>query len=129
MTTLKSLIERDGVRADVSYGASVPTPEDFRDSTAWTVVLRRKGRKLSVPFFTGSAITEDPTAHVVLDCVLSDALIGEDTFEGFASEFGYEEDSRKAYATWESCVKMARKVRKFLQDADTFEEYAYADRD
>lgn len=127
MTTLKSLIRRDNVRADVRYGSSEPTPENFANSTPWTVTLHRKRRKLTVSFYTGSAITEDPTAHDVLDCLLSDASAGEQTFEDFAGEFGYEEDSREAHATWESCEKMAKRVRKFLGDA--FEDYAYADRD
>lgn len=129
MTTLNNLMERDEVRADVSYGSSEPTPENFQGCTPWTVTMIRKGRRISVPFYTRPAIAEDPTAHDVLDCVLSDALAGEQDFEDFASDFGYDEDSRKAYATWEACGKLAARVRRFLGDDETFDEYAYADRD
>jgi hypothetical protein len=127
VTTLKDLIARDNVREDVRYGTDGPIPENFAGFSPWTVTLRRKRRQLTVPFYTGPAITEDPTAHGVLDCLLSDASAGEQTFEDFADEFGYDQDSRKAYATWESCVKMAERVRTFLGDA--FEEYLYSERD
>lgn len=129
MTTLTSLIERDSVRAEVRYGSNEPTPDGFVEFNPWTVTLRRKRRQLSVPFYTGPAITEDPDVHNVLDCILSDALAGEQDFEDFARDYGYDEDSRRAYTTWEACGKMAERVRRFLVDADTFEEYAYADRD
>lgn len=128
MTTLKDLIERDRVRAEVWYGTSEPTPENFQGSTPWTVILHRKGQHLRVPFYTGPAITEDPTTHDVLDCVLSDALAGEQSFEDFAHDFGYDTDSREAYATWEVCGKLAVRVREFLVYSEFFEEYAYADR-
>lgn len=127
MTTLKGLITRDKVRADVTYGTDKPVPRAFADSNPWTVTLHRKRRKLTVPFFTGPAITEDPTAHDVLDCLLSDASAGEQTFEDFASEFGYDEDSRSALETWRACSRMASKLRRFLGDA--FVDYAYSERD
>jgi hypothetical protein len=131
MTTLKSLISRDGVVAHVDYGTTYTVPPAFRSEGAktWTVRLTRKRRQITVPFFTGSAITHDPTPHDVLECLLSDAVDGEMIFEEWAEDLGYDADSREAYATWKACGKIAKRVRRFLGDDETFEEYAYADRD
>lgn len=41
----------------------------------------------------------------VLYSLLSDSQAGSESFEEFCSNFGYENDSRKAYKTWEACVK------------------------
>lgn len=126
MTSLKSLVRRDGVRAEATYGAKGPIPDGRTDMNPWRVTLRRKGRRLTVDFFTGPAITDDPDAEGVLDCLLSDLSAGEQSFEEFCSEFGYEEDSRSAYDIWERCGAMAPRVRRFLGDA--LEEYLRAER-
>jgi len=42
--------------------------------------------------------------HNALECILSDALAGAETFEDFVDEFGYT-DPKTAYKTWEACQK------------------------
>lgn len=124
MTSLTSLVRRDRVRADVTYGTSVP--DGWQPGThPWRVTLRRNGRQLTVDFYTGPAITEEPSAADVLYCLISDVQAGEMTFEEFCEELGYDEDSRKAYAVWEKCVALASRVRRFLGGA--FGEYADAE--
>lgn len=124
MTSMTSLVTRDRVRADVTYGTHAP---DWGDSSghSWRVTLRRSRRQLTVDFYMGPACCEDPTAADVLDCLVSDVRYGEVSFEEFCSDLGYEEDSRRAYATWEKCRELAPRVRRFLGDA--FEEYADAE--
>jgi hypothetical protein len=84
------------------------------DRSAWGVRLRKEW--LANP---KCAVTPSPAD--VLSCVCSDARAGEMSFEDFASEFGYDSDSRKAYAVWESCRDMCIKARVLLgADFDTF---------
>lgn len=124
MTSLTSLVDRDRVRASLTYGTSVPDGWDPH-SHPWRVTLRRNGRQLTVDFYTGPACYDDPTAADVLNCLVSDVQYGEVSFEEFCSDLGYEEDSRKAYAVWEKCRKLAPRVRRFLGGA--FDEYADAE--
>lgn len=45
-----------------------------------------------------------------LNCLGSDALSGDDTFEGFCGNFGYDQDSRKAEKIYKACVKTYNKL-------------------
>jgi len=118
---LERLCERKRVRADVAYGTEAP-PDGFPSgSNPWRVTLRYQGRQLTVPFYTGPAIEREPSAADVLNCICSDTFAGEQTFEEFCSEFGYDPDSRKAERTWKACAAMAPRVRRLLgADFDTF---------
>ena len=51
-----------------------------------------------------------PDTKTVMYCLLSDMRAGELPFEEFCSEFGYDEESRKAYALWEWCQNIAVKI-------------------
>ena len=126
MTSLKTLVRLDNMRTEAVY-SNQPVPDGFaHGSTPWRVTLLRKRRKLTVDFFTGPAICREPDAEGVLDCLLSNVSAGEQSFEEFCSEFGYDEDIRSAYVIWEKCHAMAPRVRKFL--GDDFNDYLYADR-
>lgn len=124
-TEMERLVEQDNVRATVTYGAKGPAPEGMADMHHWTVTLRRKGRQLTVQYHTGYGLTEDPTAADVLSSLVLDVEAGEQDFESFCAGFGYGVDSRQVYATWQSCVKWAPRVRRFLGDA--FDDYARAE--
>ncbi len=43
----------------------------------------------------------------VIHSLLFDSQAGQETFSNFCSNCGYEEDSRKALATWEKCVAIS----------------------
>lgn len=92
----------------------------------YRVTLTYQRRRLTVDFWMGQANTHEPDAGGVLDCLLSDAQAGEQTFEDFCSELGYDPDSRKAERTWKLCRAGAPKLRRLL-GAD-YETFLYADR-
>ena len=75
---------------------------------------------LTVYFSQGSAHKKPPTLADVLDCLASDAS-GVDnarSFEDWASEYGYDTDSRKAERTYHICEKQAQDLKALLgQDA------------
>lgn len=105
-------------------------PESFDPgASSWSVTLRFKGRRLTVPFYTGS-LAGEPDAAGVLDCLISDTYAGEQDFDEFCAEYGYDTDSRKAEATWHACRREGHKVRRFLgDDFDTIEALVRDGRD
>ena len=81
-----------------------------------------RSRQITTYFSMGPALCHEPEAADVLSSLMLDARTGEETFEDFCSEFGYDEDSRKAYKTWEFCRDFAPKVERFLgEDREEFE--------
>jgi hypothetical protein len=111
----------DGLTAESVYGGEVP--EDFAGADPWTVTLRRDGRTLAVPYYTGPGLrdrmADGPSAEDVLDCLLSDASTVESvsTFEEWCAELGYDEDSRRAERTYEAIKAQTVRLRAFLGDA------------
>lgn len=64
-------------------------------------------------------------ANLALDCSGADQA-----FEDFAADFGYDEDSRSAYATYEACRKQMFDLRKFFgADYDEFVKTEWEDLD
>ncbi len=113
--------------ATVTYGLppseqSKAHDEWKRKSNPWTVVLKFQGRRMTVPFWTGSALTSEPTAADVLHCLLCDASSVEgSTFHAWCDDLGYSSDSIQARDTFLACERLAAKVHKLLGDSfDTF---------
>lgn len=115
---------RGGVRADFVYGAARKPAAWDGAAHNWRVTLRHKGRRLTVDFYGGAAVT-NPSAADVLSGLILDASVP-DSFAEFCAEFGYDEDSRAAEATWRACVAMGPRVRRLL--GDDFEAFARAER-
>jgi hypothetical protein len=55
-------------------------------------------------------MSESDLKHA-LYCMLSDSMAGEQCYEDFCSEFGYDSDSRKARKIWKACVTQAEKSK------------------
>ncbi len=100
------------VTAEFAYGQAKGNGWDHAAHN-WRVTLRHEGRRLSVDFFGGEAVT-NPTAADVLSSLMLDASIGEESFQDFCDDLGYDEDSRKAELTWKACAMQAPKVRRLL---------------
>jgi hypothetical protein len=52
-----------------------------------------------------------PKVGDVLSCLLHDGQAGSDTFADFCADFGYDEDSRKAFEIYLACQKCLDAVR------------------
>lgn len=112
----------------------------------WVCILERNGRRMSVQYSQGEAFGDTnaigyrialrqwrnngsprhakpippplpPAIDDLLACLLSDARSGRMTFAEHCDEFGLDTDSRKALATWETCVKIAGDLTMVLGDA------------
>lgn len=95
-----------------------PDPE-ANDATQWqcrfTRIVDRKRRTFVTPFTMGSAHASPPTAGQVLHCCAMDCSGYEGhSFAEWASEYGYEEDSRKAEGIYWTIEEQARELRAFL---------------
>jgi len=112
--TFRQFVHRHDVRIESYYGQA-ELPEDF-EGDPWKVVLRMKGRQLTVPFFKGYGHGgAEPTAEEVLHCLAMDALTCEHAwnFEDWAAELGYDPDSRKAEAVYRKVRRQTEKLRRW----------------
>lgn len=121
MSQLERLCERRPVlRVSCKYEGTVTRDGNWQ-AHEWKVTLRYERRRLTVPFFQGMGHSKEPSAADVISCLCSDARAGEEPFEEFCSNFGYDSDSRKAWDTWKACERMGTGVRRLLGDSfDTF---------
>lgn len=87
------------------------------DHKVWRVVLRTRGRRMQVQYYTG-ATHGKPTAQDVLECLVSDALTVDNTdgFEDWSAELGYDSDSRSAEATYRAAQRQTERLSRFLGD-------------
>jgi hypothetical protein len=78
--------------------------------------LSRTGAAATVRFLysQGSKVKGRPTAADALDCLKMDASSAGGSFEDWASDYGYDADSRKALATFEACQRIRRDLIAFL---------------
>lgn len=56
---------------------------------------------------------DNPTAYDILAYLSSDSTCPE-TFADFCAEYGYKEDSRKAFATFKCCATFGKRLRAFF---------------
>jgi hypothetical protein len=87
-----TILESHGTRRD----------EDGWEHYAYTVRLNRGDESMRVPWRQGLGLTDPPTAADVLESLLSDAAGAGGDFDDWCADYGYDTDSRKAYATWEA---------------------------
>jgi hypothetical protein len=92
---------------------------DSRDMDHWKVVFRNGSRRLTTYFSMGYGHNgKEPTAADVLDCLASDASSVDNScdFNDWASDFGYDPDSRKAERTFRLIERQSLKLHRFLGD-------------
>lgn len=118
MTTLDERMTADGVK--VTNGQRTEQPRDRFDADWWKITIHNKyNRSLTIPFGMGRGHDgRMPTAHEILECLLSDAsgIENASTFEEWADEYGEDPDSRKAFRTWEAASNQTKRLRTFLGD-------------
>jgi hypothetical protein len=81
----------------VFYSSTACAPENWRtDKSVDAANFRAR-------WYSDKRSAPTPKIADVLYCLLSDSQSGSQSFEDFCSDFGYDTDSRKAHATWETC--------------------------
>jgi hypothetical protein len=118
-----------GVTVTSRYGAkTVPTDDWHRTATGYRVTVRYQRRSFTFDYWHGSAITEAPEDRPaeVVDSLLSDAQAGDESFEDFCGNFGYDTDSRKTERTYRACQRTARHVQRVF--GGDYERFINAER-
>ena len=117
--------ERIGKRTDLT--------EDGGSKAArhWRCTFKREVAGYSSYFETefsqGSACTAPPTAEDVLGCLLLDCDALDYEFEEWASNLGFDPDSRKAEKTYKFCRDVGNRLQNFL-GAEAFDELRNCER-
>ena len=129
--TIGDFVKRLGIQSRATRVHENPNADAdgwSKDARHWSVSLERtywheqkeyptrslKTETFGTFFSQGSAHKAAPTAEDVLDCLAIDAdVLGRD-FEDWASDLGWDSDSRKAEKTFNICVEQSRKLQKFL---------------
>jgi hypothetical protein len=135
--TALDFLVRNGI-AFAAKPAKVQTPpawaEKDRDhGIKYRVTLSRKvrpggvnpvsARPVSFQFWDSISAREKGealTAYGVLACISGDVHCP-DTFAEFCGEFGYDTDSRKAFATFKRCAALAVRLRAFFTETERAE--------
>jgi hypothetical protein len=96
-------------------------PDSIRPRDRITIAMEeaiQKTLKTGKVYGLGAIVSrgplQPPTLVDVLGSLCSDSSAIDSTFEDWASDFGYDADSRKAYATWERCRDLGLRLRQIL---------------
>lgn len=119
MKTLSTLIAENRVTMTATPADANPNMTDMpAGSSHYRCRIRHDGRSMTVLFSMGPAHTKPPTLPDVLDCLASDAsgLENANGFEDWASEYGYDIDSRKAERIYHVVERQAEKLNRLLGD-------------
>lgn len=117
--TMRGFVAKSAIRFAAALTDSNPNMADMpAGSTHWRCMLRRGKRRITVYFSQGPAISREPTAEDVLDCLASDAAGVENarSFEDWCGEYGYDTDSRKAERIYNVVRRQADALRRLLGD-------------
>ena len=114
-------VENNQVEMHTQRVASRPDGSDM-DGDHWKCLIHSGHRRYTVYFTCGYGHNgKDPDLKTVLECLQSDARAGNQSFEYFCGDFGYDTDSRRAEATWKACRKTHKELtRLFGIQVDTF---------
>lgn len=107
--------------------AKIPTveiiegPKYARDDEGWEhysykLRIRFGRRSMTSLWQQGVGVMSDPDIHDVMSAMLSDTsgIFEGQTFEGWAEEYGYDVDSRRAEATYRAVERQTNNLRRLL---------------
>lgn len=87
-----------------------------RKANGYTIKLSFGRKTYSVDYWQGTGIKNKPTLEGVMESLFLDAESGNDSFEDFCSNFGYDTDSRNAEKIWNACQKTKKELSRLLGD-------------
>lgn len=130
MQTIKQFLRQYPITMRVDWADSNPnmTADDkwMREARHFRCIMRYHRKQMTVPFSQGCLIEREPTVADVLDCLASDAsgIDNARSFDDWASDLGYDPDSRKAEKTFTIIQSQSAKLKAFLGD-DGYEALLY----
>lgn len=116
----------EGLKVSATW---VGTDTSYGMADKWRVTISRNGARMQVPFTQGAGFGgKPPTVDTVMESLVLDARGGEEDFDDFCSEFGYDVDSRKAHGVWKACQSIRERLPKVLT-AEEWEKISEGDED
>ncbi|HKE02503.1 MAG TPA: hypothetical protein VKE91_00485 [Blastocatellia bacterium] len=114
--TIQEFIEKNRITMHAEPTDHNPTMTDAHPMDHWRVTLHVNRRRMMVVFSQGSGFNgAAPELGQVLDCLASDASGAEGRdFEEWASDYGYDSDSRTAERTYDAIVTQMRQLGHLL---------------
>lgn len=92
-----------------------PWDEKKQNYNHHSISVRHNGGRLKFDFW-GSMVSPQISSESDLQhafyCFLSDAISAKEGFESFCSEFGYDNDSRKAERIYKACERSLSKLER-----------------
>lgn len=124
---LSEWVKREDVTMTTKRVDSNPNMDDSGNMDHWRCKLVRNGKILGITFSMGRGHNgKPPKVEDVLDCLASDYTTEATSFEDWASEYGYDTDSRKAERTFKACLRQSDDLRDWLNgDEALVEELVY----
>lgn len=108
-----------GVTIRCKYIDSRPDSDQWDAAAShWRITIKRGRRSFAIYFSQGSAYTSEPDLQDVINAVLLDADSANDDFESWADRFGFDPDSRRAYAAWKACQRTAAKLDRLFSGSE-----------
>jgi hypothetical protein len=125
--TVADFVKRNYITADSMWSNRNPSmDESDNHMNHYKTTLRIKlgaradqKRQMTLHYSKGKALTGDPTAEEVLDCLKMDMQCIENGEEDFIDEFGYK--PAKGHQVYRAIEKNTQKLYKFL-GADLFNQ-------
>jgi len=113
--TLQEFIRQERITLTFEIAPKNPNMEDSAQMNHWKVVLWSKWTWMTTYFSKGLLFNgEAPNVDEVLDCLASDAQGIDQPFEDWASDFGYDPDSRKAEKVYKNIQRESEKLKNLL---------------
>jgi hypothetical protein len=114
---MSEFIKAHGITATAESTDRNPSMDSDTPMDHWRVRLQRPGKRMTVYFSMGSGHHgKAPEVADVLDCIASDSagIENAQSFEDWASDYGYDTDSRKAHRTFKVIERQAQRLEKFI---------------
>jgi len=108
-----------GTRPDNEYS------QWHTDANHYKCVIRFEGKQYTFYYSMGPTHTSEPT---ITECLYSMSVdsrphLENQSFEQFADEFGYDEDSRRGERIYKACLKQGEAMKRLL--GGDFEDFVY----
>ncbi len=118
---------RTDITIEITDGPHATRDDDGWEHYAYKLRLNYDGRTMDTPWKQGTGITSDPDASSVIDALASDSASYDNarSFEEWAGEYGYDDDSRKAYALYQQVGEQRDDLAALL--GDDYDAIVYAD--
>ena len=126
-TRLKDFIQANKLTMTAQWADHNPHMADSANMDHWKVKIRKGKQSMSLYFSKRFGHHgKEPQLDEVLDCLASDASSTENAmdFEDWASEFGYDVDSRKAEKSYKTIEQQKAKLLNLLGD-EAYQQLLY----